>query len=341
MSKVSLKALSEHLGLAEGTVSRAINDYPDIAKRTRERVKRAANELGYRPNSIARRLATGNAECVGYVLPWRSGHLSDPFLAEMLDGLSEALSARHWDLTLAVSRSEEDELAIIRRLANSGRVSGLVISRTLADDPRIDTLRDMGIPFVSHGRTAKADTHAWFDIDNVAAFDEAVRHLAQLGHERIAHIRGPLDYNFVQSRLAGYRRGLAACALTRRDSYEVESDMSEEGGYAAMSALLMLDPTPTAVVCVSDMVALGAMKALRERGLRPGRHVSVIGYDGLPIGKHTDPPLSTMAQPLQQAGKKIGDMLLAVIDGDDPANHHVLWKAKLVSRETDGPPMAQ
>ncbi|WP_419911029.1 substrate-binding domain-containing protein [Hoeflea sp.] len=341
MSKVSLKALSEKLGLTEGTVSRALNNYTDISEKTRERVRAAAQEMGYRPNSSARRLATGNAECVGYVMSWQLGHLSEPFLGELLDGLSESLSERHWDLTLAVSRSAQDELAIISRMAQSGRVNGFVISRTLTHDPRVDHMREIGIPFVTHGRTANSDAHAWFDIDNYSAFREAVAHLCQLGHKRISHIRGPLEYNFAASRHAGYRRGLLDHGLDLYPEMEAKSDMSENGGYRAMRYLLSLQNPPTAVVCVSDSVALGAMKAIRERGWRPGREVSVIGYDGLPLGEHTDPPLTTMAQPLQTAGRKIGDMLLAVVDGADPKQQQELWSATLERRETDGPPVAE
>ena len=338
MSKVSLKALSEKLGLTESTVSRALNNYADISEKTRERVRATAAEMGYRPNSSARRLATGNAECVGYVLPWQLGHLSEPFLGELLEGLGAALSARHWDLTLAVARSAQDELAIISRLAQSGRVNGLVVSRTLTHDPRVEHMQSIGIPFVTHGRTANSAEHAWFDIDNFSAFREAVSHLCQLGHSRIATIRGPLEYNFAASRHAGYRRGLLDHGLDLYPDLEAKSDMSEKGGYRAMRYLLALEEPPTAVVCVSDSVALGAMKAIRERGWRPGREVSVIGYDGLPLGEHTDPPLTTMAQPLQTAGKKIGEMLLAVVDGKEPASQQELWSATLERRDTDAPP---
>lgn len=338
MSKVTLKALSKHLGLTEGTVSRAINDYKDISPRTRERVKKAANELGYRPNSNARRLATGNAEAVGFVLPWQAGNISEPFLGELLSGLSDAISARHWDLNVAVSRSAKDELSIITRLAQSGRVSGLVISRTLSHDPRIEHMQNLGIPFVSHGRTASPEDYAWFDIDNFGAFREAVWHLTELGHTHIAHVHGPLDYNFAASRLAGYRRGLLDRNLDVDPSMEAKSDMTQEGGYLAMRYLLTLQKIPSAITCVSDMVAVGAMRAIREKGMRPGKDISVIGYDGLPLGEHTHPALTTMAQPLQMAGKHIGEMLLAVVDGDDPKKHQELWNATLTRRETDCPP---
>ena len=136
----------------------------------------------------------------------------------------------------------------------------------------------------------------------------------------------------------GYRRALLDRSLDVDPALEAESDMSLDGGYRAMRYLLALDSPPTAVVCVSDMVAVGAMKAIREHGWRAGREVSVIGYDGLPIGEHTDPALTTMAQPLQAAGRRIGDMLLSVIDGEDPRTHQELWRATLERRETDGPP---
>ncbi|MCR9139278.1 MAG: substrate-binding domain-containing protein [Alphaproteobacteria bacterium] len=338
MSKIGLKALSEHLGLTEGTVSRAINDYPDISARTRERVKSAAAELGYRPNSSARRLATGNAECIGYVMPWQDGHISEPFLGELLDGMSQMVSGRHWDVNLAVSRSARDELDIISRMSASGRVSGVVISRIMTHDPRIEKLREMGIPFVTHGRSLKSDDHAWFDIDNFSAFREAVCHLVGLDHKAIAHIHGPLDYNFSVSRLAGYRRGLLDNNIDVDPAFEAKSDMTVNGGYRAMRYLLSLSDKPTAVVCVSDMVAIGAMKAIREFGWHPGREISIIGYDGVPISEHTYPALTTLAQPLQSAGARIAEMLLAVIDGDNPSDHQELWRATLVRRETDGPP---
>lgn len=339
MKKVSLKALSESLGLSEGTVSRALNDYPDISEHTRQRVKKTALAMGYRPNSTARRLATGNAECIGYVLPWQSSHLSDPYLAELLDGLTEALSTRHWDLMLSVARSAEDELAIITRMVQTGRVNGLVVSRTLIDDPRVALMKKLRIPFITHGRTGQSDDHAWFDVDNFAAFQDAVTHLTGLGHTKIAHIAGPRQFRFAVDRLAGYRQGLKNARLKYTASFVVKSALTLEGGHLAMQKLLALDDIPTAIVCVSDTVALGAMKAIREKGWQPGREISVVGYDGLPLGEHTHPALTTMTQPLQEAGHRIGKMLLAVIDGEDASQHQVLLRATLVRRETDAPPM--
>ncbi len=336
MQPVSLKALSTHLGLSDGTVSRALNDYPDISSRTRARVKAAAQELGYTPNSNARRLATGDAECIGYLVSGQTSAISEPFLAELLDGLSGAIAARNWDLMLSVARSPEDELKMIARLVQTRRINGLVISRTLINDPRVQLLKKLRFPFVTHGRTAESDDHAWFDVDNALAFEQAVCHLAKLGHRRIALITGPACFNFAMARRQGYTDGISASGLAINDHYIEESSMTLEGGEKAMSRLLALRDVPTAVVCVSDTVALGAMNVMKAHSIIPGKDISIIGYDGLSLGQHSSPALSTMTQPLLEAGKQIGEMLLGVIDGQDPKQYQVLVKAKLERRETDG-----
>ncbi len=339
MREVSLKSLSRQLGLTEGTVSRALNGYADISAKTRERVRDAADRLGYEPNSAARRLALGNAECIAYVMPWQSTHIADPFLGELLDGISAVLSERRWDLSVAAPRSQEEEVATIERIAKAGRANGIVISRTLGHDPRVETMRAMKIPFITHGRTTNSDDHAWLDVDNFEAARFATAHLIGLGHTRIAHIHGPLRYNFAAERLKGYRHALTEAGLATDPALEAASETTLETGYTAMQALLDIADRPTAVVCVADMVAIGAMKAIREAGLVPGREISVIGYDGIPMGEHTHPALTTMAQPLRSAGSQLAWMLMAVIAGDDPASQQKIIPADLVRRQTDSPPI--
>ncbi|MEO0828858.1 MAG: substrate-binding domain-containing protein [Pseudomonadota bacterium] len=335
---MSLKTLAEHLGLSEATVSRALNGYPDIARKTQDRVRKAAGELGYSPNTQARRLATGSAECIGFILPTQIGTMSEPFLGELLTGLSDVVGARNWDLSVAVARSPEEELAGLERLCRTERVNGVVLSRTRVDDPRVEMLERLGFPFVTHGRTGGENRHAWFDIDNAAAFETAVRHLVDLGHVRIAHLHGPLDLNFATERLLGYRTGLANAGLSVEPALEFPTELSASGGFQAARAALSMDPRPTALLCVSDMVAIGALRAIRETGLRVGEDVSVIGYDGLPIGAEIDPALTTLAQPLKDSGRRLGEMLLAVIEGQDPGTLQEMRPASLLRRNTDGPP---
>jgi LacI family transcriptional regulator len=334
---VSLKVLAAHLDLTVGTVSRALNDYADISPTTRDRVKRAAEELGYRPNQNARRLSIGNPETVGYLMPRYSGSIAQPFVAQLLQGLGEALSNRSWDLLVAHADSSKGELSQIERMVRSGRIGGLVISRPFKNDPRIRLMQDLKCPFVVHGRTAACEDYAWYDVDGEDAFVTAVNHLVALAHSRIAFVGAPLQHQFAQDRLNGYQLAIEANGLTIDPDLIQIAEFSDDGGEIATNMLLDLPEPPTAMVCVSDTMALGALAAIRARGFKPGVDISVIGYDGLKFGIHANPPLTTMAQPQAQAGRRLGDMLLAIIDGDDPSKHQELQRAQLVRRKTDGP----
>lgn len=334
----NLSDIARHVGVTVGTASRALNGYDDISESTRARVVEAARVLNYRPSSNARRLARGTQETIGYVLPRHSANRTDPFLSEMLEGISQALAARDWDLVVASLESTGDELETYRRLVETGKVSGLIVTRTLTDDPRVAYLSEAGIPFVCHGRTAACDRHAWFDIDNEKAAADALHHLHNMGHRSIAMIAADPSYNFARLRIAGYRGALEQHGLAYRPDYLQTADLSAESGAGAMFRLLGLDAPPTAVICVTDMVAIGAMRAAREKGLAVGSDVSVIGYDGLPVAAFTDPPLTTMTQDVIETGRRVTEILLEMIDGRPPTDFHELWHARLIRRGSDGPP---
>ncbi len=334
---VNLKALAQHLGLTVSTVSRALNNYPDISPATRARVKEAANELGYRANQNARRLSIGTPETVCYLMPQQVGASAQPFVGQLLAGLGEALNERNWDLLVSQADASIGELDNIERIVRSGRVAGIVISRPLKNDQRVKLLQNLGCPFVVHGRTADCGDYAWYDVDGEDAFVTAVNHLAQLGHRRIGFIGAPLQYQFAQERLDGYRRGINHNGLEWDEELLQIAEFTDDGGKAAAGILMDLPNPPTALVCVTDMMALGALEAVHARNLVPGQDVSIIAYDGLHFGKHSNPPLTTMAQPQSHAGRRLGDMLLAIIDGADPSKFQELQRANLVRRKTDGP----
>ena len=337
MKRTTLKDLAKSLELTEGTVSRALNGYADISARTVERVQQAAVLQGYKANQNARRLATGVAEAVAYVIPQNHSSLAEPFVSQLLRGIDDALSRRGWDLLVSHSRSADDEAEKIQRLITSGRVSGVLLTRPFRNDARIKLLQDAGFPFVVHGRSAKCSDYAWYDIDNKLAFTTSVSHLIELGHRRIGFVGAPLYYNFAFQRLQGYKAALRKSDIQYDESIVELTELKDDAGESAAANQLDSDNRPTAFVVESDTQALGVLSAIRTRRLTAGADVSVIGYDGLNIGRHTNPPLTTMAQPQVQSGRELGDMLLAVIDGDDPAKHQVLKRAELVLRDTAGP----
>lgn len=338
---MKLNAIARRLNLSESTVSRALNDYQDISAKTKALVRKTALDLGYVPNMHARRLASGKSDTIAYVMPRADGQFNASFLGELMAGMAETLTARAWDLSVLVPRSAEEEIEMFHKISRTRHVSGLIISRTLTRDVRFKILRDLKIPFVSHGRSLDSDDAAWIDVDNAAAFSDMTAHFVSLGHRRIAHIGGGEAYNFAAQRAQGWRDALVEAGIPVDPDLHEEVELSYADGAAAMQRLLMLADPPTAVCCISDLVAIGAMRALRDRGLVPGREVSVIGYDGLEIGAWLESPLSTMKQPLQSTGQQLVDIVINMVENKDaPQQHQKLYRATLMRRGTDNPPLA-
>jgi len=340
---MSIARLASHLGLSEGTVSRALNNYPDIAQKTRQRVRKAANELGYSPSSTARRLARGVVETVGFVLPGRRDHLSDPFLSEILDGLAAELAIHDWDLLLAAVPDGHDEIEVMDRLIRSGKIGAFAVTRVRRSDPRVNFLRGAGVPFVVHGRTEKNDDYAWLDIDNEKAFVDAVNFLVGLGHTNIALLGGDLKMNFAWARRQGFVKAISAAGLELSENKIIDDVTDGEAALGAMARLLALPDRPTAVVCVTDAVAIGAINAIQRAGLKAGHDVSVVGYDGLAMGKATEPALTTMSQASYEAGREVARMLLSQSESGKNSQTtpipQILWEAKLTLRASANPPV--
>ncbi|WP_162181373.1 substrate-binding domain-containing protein [Thalassospira australica] len=335
---VSIAQLAKHLGLSEGTVSRALNNYPDIARKTIERVRKAADELGYRPSTTARRLARGVVETVGFVLPARDGHQIDPFLAEILDGLATELALSDWDLLVAAVPDGHDEVEVMDRLIRSGKVGGFVIARTKRKDPRVDFLRSANLPFVVQGRTENCDDYAWLDIDNEKAFADAMDHLVGMGHRKIAYLGGDPDLNYAWQRRAGYLAAARKHECPVLPGYLHDGITDEMAARDAVTELLKHPDRPTALLCVTDAVAIGAIHALAHAGITVGRDISVIGFDGLPMGEAIHPGLTTMAQASYEIGREVGRIVVSQANAPASEFSQILWEASLTIRGSANPP---
>ncbi|TQV75875.1 LacI family DNA-binding transcriptional regulator [Denitrobaculum tricleocarpae] len=337
--KLTLKEFSETLGLSKSTVSRALGGYSDVSPKTRAKIETAAQELGYTPDPLARGLKRGRVESVGIVIVRGTPAPYDPFLSEFLGGVSRSLNARGRDLLVSTAGSTQEAVQVYRRLIEARKVDGFILSRTETHDPRIEFLRSAAVPFVSHGRSDTADDYAWFDIDNEAAFVEAVALAVQQGHRNIAHIAAPPHMNFARLRLKGFLRGIAASGIASTDApVHTASNLDIESGEEIARRLLLLPEPPTAIICAVDLLAIGAYTAVKSLGLTVGRDVSILGYDGLPFGAYLEPQLTTFDQSGGDHGAQVADMLLDVIEGKDPATLQVIRQAKLLKRTSDGPP---
>ena len=338
VGSVNLKQLSDSLGLSQTTVSRALNGYSDVSEATRERVVEAAQKLGYKPNAMARRLATGKADAIGLVYPLDALDLGDPRFLEVVEGLTDTFNQNDMDM-LIVSAGKGNELKTYERLIKGHRVDGLIVARTQADDPRIKYLRQAKFPFVSYGRTADPSGFAWFDFDNELGTRLAVQRLAGLGHRRIAYIHASSALNFAQQRYAGYIAEMQAAQLAIAPEWIVEAGFEPRGGYAAMNALLQLPERPTAVMVDNNLAGVGVLQALNDAGLQPGKECSVIVYDGVPrstLLEHRE--VTSVEQPTPyESGKKLAELMLGVMQGKPLSALQVLWKPQIHAGDSDGP----
>lgn len=334
---VDLKELSRRLGLSMTTVSRALNGYPEVSPRTRARVVELASELGYTPNALARRLSSGRAESVGFVLEEADAYFGDPYFSQLIAGIGTTLSRANFDLVLSCAARRDEPVPAYRRLVDGRRVDGLILDRTRTVDARIAYLLEQRVPFVTLGRDTLQDRHAWLDIDGEAAFHGLACRLLTQGHRRIGFIGADPGYNFVRLRHAGLGRAMAEHGLQLDPDLRLDADLTEAGGAAAAARLLARRPRPTALVCVDDLTALGALRHARSIGLTVGRDVSITGYNGLSLAEVASPPLTTVRVPIRSAGEKLATMLLDQLRSGGPATAGELWTGSLVAGGSDGP----
>lgn len=334
-ARVTINDLAHALGLAKGTVSRALNGYPDIAETTRNRVTRTAEKMGYRPLAQAQAIRTGRARSLGLILNTGNADLHRPFLTDFLDGISRAASEETWTLTVATATGTDDEVASMIRLIDDRKADGFILPRAMWDDPRVALCRARGVPFILYGRTGDDTDCAWYDISGERAVEQAVVRLAGFGHRRIGFINGSRDYTYAHLRHDGFVAGMTAMGLTIDPSMMAEGVLDIAAGEVAGRKVLSADPAPTAVVCALDLAALGLYRAAQAMGRQVGQDLAVIAYDGIPDSATATPPLTTFSVDNRAAGQRLARLLIARIRGTDPIHLRELAPARLIERASD------
>jgi len=340
--KVNLKMLSATLGLSQTTVSRALNGYSDVAESTRERVVEAARRLGYQPDALARRLATGRTETVGLVFPFVTTEFGDHRFGEVVDGLTEGLAGHGMDLSIIPTRPGK-ELDTYRRLIDGRRVDAFIVGWThVQHDPRIRLLQEAHFPFLAYGRTASPVPYPWFDFDNEAGARAATERLLAFGHTRIALIHAPHALNFAAQRFDGYVAALRAAGIEPDDALIVESPLSRVGGYDAMLRLLALEHPPSALLVDNNLAGIGALRAMGDRGVRPAQDLSIIVYDGVSLDIPLPYAVTSVMQPTgERSGRSMADLVMGVLAGKPFAALQRLEQPCIEVGDTDGPPACQ
>ena len=340
---MNLKQLSDILGLSQTTISRALNGYPEVSERTRARVLEAAQRHGYKPNSNARKLATGRAGSIGYVLPVGRNVDLDPHFVEFLSGMGEHALTREVDLSLTPAPFERESEAY-RRIAASRSVDGVYLSSMRNDEQRIALVRQLRLPFIAHGRAlSPSDGYAFMDIDNEGAFHDATKLLLQLGHRRLAFINGDTDYTFAVHRLNGVKRAMTDFGLPAHQLVHHSAAMNEDNGYR-LAMMLFRDTSPadrpTGVLSASMFTTLGIVRAFNQLGLKMPGDVSIIAHDDVfPFLKPESftVPLTTTRSSIRAAGARICERLVDIIAGVETEPVQEIWPVELIVRGSTGP----
>jgi DNA-binding LacI/PurR family transcriptional regulator len=334
-TRVTSAEVASEAGVSRTTVSLVLNERGEqIPQHTRQRVLDAARSLGYHPHHSARGLAGGRTQTIALVLRQSAEQVAgDALLVETLRGLATAARSAHFRVLVEPLSPGE---ATYGELFRSGRADGAVVSGPLFDDPELGDLVAEGFPIVIQGHLPGA-TAPTVDVDNEASARLAVDHLLELGHRRIACItNAALTYTAAADRLAGYREALAAAGVPASMDLVAEGAFDAASGHRAMSEILERG-RPDAVFVASDVVALGAIGALRAAGLRVPDDVSVVGFDDVPLAAYFDPPLTSIRVPAHDLGLAAGHALLDRIAGREvPAR--TLLPTELIVRASTGAP---
>ena len=333
VKRTSIKDIARRARVSHSTVSRALQGSPLVNALTAKRIRKIAEQTGYRASAAARSLVMGRSSTIGVVVT----NIADPFVAEVVNGIEDAAEERGYSVVLANSNAEPDRELRVARAFEERRVDGIIITSSRVGALHVPVMEKMRVPMVLLNNQHPSDFAHSVIINNVEAADEATRHLIQLGHRRIAYIGDRLGYQSDAERREGYRRALRQAGIRYDPALAALGDGKPEGGEQAMARLLALDPQPTAVFCYNDMSALGAMRRIRAEGLKIPDDFSVAGFDDLYFSQYLDPPLTTVRQPMRQMGRLAMETLLQIFEGQRSA-HNLRLQGELIVRGTTAPP---
>jgi DNA-binding LacI/PurR family transcriptional regulator len=335
----TLDEVAARAGVGRGTVSRVVNGSPQVSPEAKAAVQQAIDELGYVPNRAARALVTQRTDSVALVVSESEARVfGEPFFAGIIRGISSFLLATPLQLWLAMAQSPQERERVNQHLTRQ-HVDGVMLLSLHDDDTLPARLRERGLPAVLGGRPAGMLAPgpvpvSFVDVDNAGGARLAVAHLASHGRRQIAVIAGPQDMGVGVDRLAGYRDAVRRAGLAPDEGLVGYGDFSEESGAAAMRKLLAARPDIDAVFAASDLMAVGAMRVLKEQGRKIPSDVAVVGFENSVLAKQTDPPLTTVHQPVEEMGREMARLLLDLISGDAQPDSSVILDTHLVGRSS-------
>jgi DNA-binding LacI/PurR family transcriptional regulator len=322
-------------GVSVSTVSRALRGNPAIPKSTRERIMLIAAEHQYALDQRAQNFRLQRSQTIAAVFPYLGNSrrlLSDPFYMEGIGAITDALEPQRYDLIVARVSAAQDDWCL--RYVNSKRVDGLILIDRALEDRGVNTLREMGVPFVVWGMKLPGEAYTAVGSDGTAGAALAVAHLARLGRRQIGFIGGSPHMAETHVRALGYRAGLAAAGLAYDERRTFFTDFSAPAGHQAMHALLDRAPDLDAVFICSDFMAMAALQVIAQRGRRVPDDIAVVGYDDIALAGQCSPRLTTIRQDIHACGRLLVQKLFQQLEGHEAPSETL--RPELIIRESCG-----
>ncbi len=327
--------IAKRAGVSVTTVSKVLNQYPDVSEKTRSRVLEITKELGYHPNAVARGLATKRSMTIGvFVEDNVNSGLRHPFFHEVLAQFKDVIGSEGYDLIIFANSLFRESSSDYVAHARNRNVDGIMLFGLPRSDPGLVPLSQSQIPCICIDLDLTGPRVTYITSDNVGGATRAVEYLLAEGHRKIAFIGDPFSAKPGHDRMIGYQETLFKHRVPYRSDWVVSGDYSEVDGYRAAKRLLALDDRPTAMFCISDMMALGAMRAIREEGYRVPEDISIVGFDDINLASYATPPLTTVRQNTVELGNLAAQELMNLIFMPERAPSVTTIETELMVRQT-------
>jgi len=337
VKRITSQDVADLAGVSRTTVSFVLNNVQrfNISTETRKKVLEAAEVLGYVPLASAQALASNTARAIGLVMTRSPQYISsDAFMPQIIAGMLDIVKEQKLGLLIELVEPGEQRQTYLK-LIRAKHIDGMILLTPRNDDEGLVELQELNIPAVVMGRLISATGLSSVDIDNRAAARTAVEHLIGLGHRRIGCIlNAPVPYSSAYERLAGYQDALAQYGITPEQNWIKSADFDPMSGYTQMKLLLEEANRPTAVFIASDNVAIGAMLAMRDNGVRVPEDISIVGFDDIPSARFFAPPLTTIRTPARELAQKSCFLLLDLISGRVKPPVHLTVETELIIRQS-------
>jgi LacI family transcriptional regulator len=329
-NKLTINDIAKLAGVSKGAVSYVLNNKPGVSEEVREKILRIIEEYGYKPNKLSQALAGKRTNFIALVIP----DISDVFYAKIIKGVEKTLSKHGYFLNLYSTHANPEKEHQVFDFLNMGIVDGVIVMAYHINESFIKKIIDTKIPFVFIDYPYDNDRVYSIIVDNEEGGFKATEYLISLGHRKIAFIHGSKEAWDSELRFRGYLKALEKYDIPFNEKLVSRGDFTKEGGYKAVKDLLNSHERFTAIFSANDHMAFGAIKALKEEGLRVPEDVSVIGFDNIEASALSNPPLTTIMQPTYQLGEVSVKILIKLLSGETLDQKKYLLKTQLIERKS-------